>query len=388
MSNLLFRLFIKNPEDVKNQSVRERYGILGSITGIFSNLLLFAIKFAVGTLSGSISIIADAFNNLSDMGASSVSLISFKLSNKPADNEHPFGHGRIEYVAGLIISFLIILVGVEFVKSAFAKILAPTALEFNYFFVGVLIISMFLKFWMCRFYRKIGKRIDSPAMVASGQDSINDVYATLGTLVSILLSRFFSLNIDGYIALGLAIFIIYSGFSMAKETLDPLLGKAVDKEIAEEIESLILEYDLILGLHDLVIHDYGPGRILASVHAEVSVDGNFMELHEVIDNAEKKVKDLLNIPIVIHMDPIANNDEQTNRLKELVIENIKELDQNLSIHDFRIVPGEEKTNLIFDVVVPLDYKLSDSDVQKMIKDKLKEQGPYECALTIDRGMGL
>ncbi len=386
MTDFLIKKWIRDPENISDNKVRENYGILGSLIGIMSNLLLFFAKLIVGIVTKSVTITADAFNNFSDMSSSLVTLLGFKLSGKEPDEEHPFGHGRIEYISGLIIAFLIFLVGFEFIKTSVRKILHMEAVEFRYAAVVILILSVLVKFWMSRAYLTISKKINSLSLKAASVDSLNDVAITLVILVSYVISPLIKFPIDGYMGVLVSCFILYAGYGILKETVNSLLGQKPDKELVEQIYSKILAYSDIRGVHDLIIHSYGPNKFMASVHAEVDIDGDFVKLHDIIDDAERDILRDLGVIVSIHMDPIATNDERTNRLKELVEEKLAEIDPTLGIHDFRIVPGESHTNLIFDVVVPFQYKIKTKDLKRLIDQKIKEENPtYETVITFDQG---
>jgi cation diffusion facilitator family transporter len=367
MTRFLIALWIKNHQDVENPAVREHYGFLGNTVGILCNLLLFAVKFAAGSFSGSIAIIADAFNNLSDLSSNAISLLGFKLSNKPADDEHPFGHGRLEYLSGLVISFIIILVGIEFIQSSVQKILHPDTVELNAAVAAVLILTILVKLWMSLFYKKISVLISSVAIKANSRDSLNDAFITGAALFSLTVSRLSALPLDGYAGLALALFILYTGAGMTKELLDPLLGQPPDPALVKKIEDILLSCGEITGVHDLIVHNYGPGRVIASVHAEVPANSDFLKIHDTIDLAERRISSELNIHFVIHMDPVNTDDARTQELLAVTQDLISKTDASLSIHDFRIVPGETHTNLIFDLVVPHAFKESG---EKELKDKI------------------
>jgi cation diffusion facilitator family transporter len=389
MTAFLIRLFIKNHQNTEDLTIREHYGFLSNTVGILCNLALFAAKFAIGTWSGSISIIADAFNSLSDMSSCTVSLIGFKISNMPPDKEHPFGHGRMEYLSGLIIAFIIILVGLECAKSAVQKILQPDVVTFNYAILTVLLLSILVKFWMSRFYKRISVLIRSVAVKASSKDSLNDAFITGAALTSVILSTLSPVPVDGYIGLGVALFILYSGAGMAKEILDPLLGQPPDPALVQEIEKILLSSEGVIGVHDLIVHNYGPGRIIASAHAEVPADSDFVKIHDTIDLAEREISRKLRIHFVIHMDPIDTNDAYTRELFGVTQATVAQIDPALSIHDFRIVRGETHVNLIFDVAVPNAFGTTNKKLREDIDARLKAVDPhYFAVVTIDRGFGL
>lgn len=371
MTNLLVKLFIKNSDEIMNADVRKTYGTMSGIVGIVCNIILFLIKFVAGILTSSISVTADAFNNLSDAGSSIITLIGFRIAGKPADSHHPYGHGRIEYITALIIAFIILMVGFELLKSSVSKIISPEAIDFSYITIGILLASIAVKLWLALFNRKLGKKIDASAMIATAKDSLNDCIATAAVLVSLIISTLTNFNIDGYAGVLVALFVLWSGYSTAKETLQPLLGQAPDPEFVRELEERLLSHEGICGIHDLVVHDYGPGRIIVSLHAETPSDMNVMEAHDIIDNAEFDIKNTMNCEISIHMDPIATNDKRTNELKEITLKAVKEIDNCLGIHDFRITDGPKRTNLIFDVSAPFEFSLTDDEIKDIIYKKMK-----------------
>ncbi len=388
MSEILIKLFIKNPDDIKSSSVRQSYGKLGGFVGIGCNLILCILKITVGLISGSISIMADGFNNLTDMGSSVISIIGFRLAGKPADSEHPFGHGRFEYISAFIVEVLIFLVGFELLKSSvtslFGSIKAP---HYNSWSIIILVVSIFIKLWLFIFNRKLGKKISSGALVATAQDSLNDMIATSAILITVLISRFISLpfNLDAVMGALVAVFILVSGIMTAKETFDEILGKAPEKELIDNIRTTILSFKEFIGIHDLIIHNYGPGRQFASVHVEVPIDSDIVKCHEQIDLCEKLVGEQLDILLVIHMDPIDINNATVNRTKNQLSDAIKVIHDKMTIHDFRMTPiSDMRTNLIFDVVVPSDLKLSKNELHKKITVIAKLINPtFECVITFD-----
>lgn len=387
ISQKLITKFIKNSEDIKNKKVRERYGYLGGVVGILVNLVLFLIKIIAGLLVNSIAVIADAFNNLSDVGASLVTIFGFKLSSKPADKEHPFGHGRIEYISGLIVAFLVILVGFEFIKSSFERIKNPVPVEFSLLPFILLIISISFKVWLSRFYRGIGNKINSSALKASSVDSISDVISSSTVVISLLISKFTSLPIDGYIGLVVSLVILYAGYNLIKDTLNPLLGVAPDNDLVEDIQKMLLSYEHIDGVHDLLVHNYGPGRIIASIHAEVPLDISVVAAHEVIDRAEKEISSELGIYLLIHMDPVTTKDEEILSAKRELEEVLNKIPHISSFHDFRVVGEGDYKNLIFDVVVKDDFiitKESELKLQKQINEEIKKVSPnHNAIITVD-----
>lgn len=385
MTDLLVRAFIKNHDDVQSSAVRQRYGTLSGCVGILLNLLLSGGKFVAGLLTGSIAITADAFNNLSDAGSSVVTLLGFRMAGKGADSDHPFGHGRIEYLSGLVVAAAILLVGVELGKSAIDKILHPATVSFSWVSVVILLFSILVKLWMCFFNRALARRIGSTAMAATATDSLSDVVATSAVLLGTLAGHFFHLSIDGWVGILVAAFILKAGWGAAKDTLDPLLGQSPDPELVRGIQETVLAYPDIQGIHDLIIHDYGPGRRMMSLHAEVSMDGDIMELHDVVDAAERELKAKFRIEASIHMDPIATRDEAVNAIRAMVAGIVEEIDPGMSIHDFRMTTGPHHRNLIFDVVVPFRVKLTDEQVKGQTTSAVKAVDPcYFTVIEIDR----
>ena len=384
MISILAKRFIKDYENMKSPHVRHCYGMLCGIVGIMLNIILFAGKFLAGTISHSIAITADALNNLSDAGSSFITLAGFKLASQKPDPDHPYGHGRIEYLSGLFVSLLIILMAVELLKTSFNKIIHPTETTISPLVIVILVASILVKLYMSVYNSKVGKRIDSAALLATAADSRGDMLATLLVLISSAISFFFNIQIDGYCGLLVGLLILYAGFNAAKDTINPLLGKAPDKEYVEKIEEIVTSHDLILGIHDMMIHDYGPGRVVVSLHAEVPSDGDILEMHDLIDHIEHDLSEMCNCEAVIHMDPISVNDPETNTLKEQIRTIIKEIDENLQFHDFRIVKGPTHTNLLFDVLVPYKFPLKDSELIVMIDKKVKELNPtYFIVVKVD-----
>ena len=384
MTKLLINLFVKDNEDLKKPKVREAYGRLSGWVGIILNIILFIIKFLAGTISKSIAITADALNNLSDASSSVVSLIGFKLSSKTADNEHPYGHARYEYLSGLLVAIMIILIGVELFKTSLGKIISPTAIEFGMVSVIILIVSILTKLWMAVFNKKLAIKINSKTLEATAQDSRNDCIATLGVLVSGLIAYFFDINLDGFMGVLVAIFILISGVGLIKDTISPLLGKAPDPELVRYIKDTILSYPGVLGTHDLMVHDYGPGRQFASVHVEMAAEADVLESHDVIDNIERDFLSNINLNMIVHLDPIVTSNECVNDFRRWLSENIKMIDKNLTIHDLRMVQGTTHTNVIFDCVVPNSYTAGNKSLKEKIDILVKEQYPdYYCVITFD-----
>lgn len=387
-TNFLISKFIKNHDQINNKKVRDSYGYLASVVGILCNVLLFMAKLFIGLISNSIAVIADAFNNLSDAASSIITFLGFKLASKPADKEHPFGHGRIEYLSGFIVSFMVLLVGVEFIKSSFNKIIHPSLVKFEYIPFLILILSILTKLWLSSFNKSIGNKINSNALKASSFDALSDVIASSFVALSLLLSRWISFPIDGYFGIIISLFIIYSGISLIKETLNPLLGEAPEPKLVNEIIDKVMEYDLIMGVHDLIIHNYGPNKWMASIHAEVPANESIMKIHEVIDEAEKYVSEKLDILLVIHMDPVNTDDEEVEYARREIVLLLMKFPMIKSMHDFRVVGKGDYKNLIFDIVV--DYTFVDNaENTKKIKDDinsyLKEKHPeYTAVITIDK----
>ncbi|MDD4076289.1 MAG: cation diffusion facilitator family transporter [Eubacteriales bacterium] len=366
MVSLLTRLFIENSEDVRNPATRQAYGMLSGALGIGFNVLLCAAKFVVGAVSNSIAITADALNNLSDAGTSVITLIGFKLAGKRADTDHPYGHGRIEYIAGLIVSFFIVLVGVELAKSSLDKVLHPSFAAPNAFTFIVLALSVLIKFYMFVYNRAIAKKVDSAAIDATAADSLSDALITAAVLACMALARFTHIQADGYCGLLISLFILYAGFKAAVSVINPLLGQPPKKEFVQQIEAIVMSQPPIVGVHDLMVHDYGPGRLVISLHAEVPATADILVAHDAVDNVEKRLRRDLNCVAVIHMDPIATDDEQTAILHKKISEAVKAIDPSITLHDFRIVQGPSHTNVIFDAVVPYASKLADDEVKKRI----------------------
>lgn len=372
MIEFLARVFIHHRDTLSPSALRQAYGQLCGAVGIGLNLLLFVGKLFAGTISGSIAITADAFNNLSDAGSSLVTLLGFRLAGRKPDPEHPFGHGRMEYISGLAVAGLILLMGVELGKSSLKKILSPEEIVSSPLVLSILTVSVAVKLYMFYYNRSIGRKIKSAGMSATATDSLSDAVSTTAVLIATLVGQFTGLNIDGWVGLLVALFILFSAYKAAKETLSPLLGQTPDPEFVDRIEQIVLSYPEVLNIHDLIVHDYGPGRMMISLHAEVSADGDLLQLHDVIDNAEHQLKKELGCMAVIHMDPIITNDAHTDALRMAVAEKVKSIDPRLTIHDFRTVPGSTHTNLIFDVVVPYDVKLTADEVRRRIEALVKE----------------
>ena len=381
----LVRLFIKDCDNVTDPAVRERYGILSGAVGIVLNLLLSAGKLFAGLMTGSISITADAFNNLSDAGSSVVTLVGFKLAGQKADDGHPFGHGRMEYLAGLLVSLMILLVGVELGRSSIGKILHPEAVDFSLVSTGILAASILVKLWMGQFNRGLGRKIGSAAMAATAADSISDAVATAAVLAGTLVNRFAHVNIDGWVGLAVAVFILRSGWGAAKDTINPLLGESPDPELVKQLRDLVLSHPQVVGMHDLIIHDYGPGRRLCSFHAEVPQDADILDAHDAIDHIEREIKEKFGIETTVHMDPIATADEKVNQLRRQVADLARVVEPEMTIHDFRVVRGPTHTNVIFDAVVPHKCRLTDEEVLQRLRRAVSALDPaYQAVIQIDR----
>lgn len=387
-ANFIISRLIKNHEDLANRDVRERYGTVSSIFGIIVNVILFIVEMGIGIYTNSIAIIADAFHNLADVTASLVTLAGFRLSNKPADEQHPFGHGRMEYIAALAVSFLILLVGVEFIKTSVERILNPQEVSFTVTSFVLITLAIPLKLWLSYFNKYLGKKIDSSVLEASGTEAFNDVVVLSGVILSFVIAHVFQVNIDGYVGLVVAIFILLSGISLIKETINPLLGQAPDPELVRKIQVCLLAYDNIVGTHDLIIHNYGPGRAIASVHAEVPHTVSIMQIHEVIDQAEKELSKKFNMFIVIHMDPVNLDSAEVTEARNAMEEILAGFPMVHSFHDFRVVGKGENKNLIFDVVIGFDQRMTTEDEDKLEDDinaalKCKYPG-YNAVITVDK----
>lgn len=386
MLKLLAKIFIRDRENVQSPAVRRAYGTLCSVYGIFINVLLFAGKYFAGVISGSVAITADAFNNLSDAGSSVITLLGFAVAGKKPDPEHPFGHGRAEYLAGLALSAMILVMGFELGRSSVEKIIAPTAVEAGLLPAAILFVSILAKIYMCAYNRSVGKLISSAAMQATAADSLSDSISTLVVLLSMAASYIFNLNIDGWAGLIVAVFICITGFNSAKETVSPLLGRAPDGELVEQIKDIVTAHEEVLGIHDLIVHDYGPGRLVVSLHAEVNGSGDIFTLHDAIDCAERELKEALGCIATIHMDPIEADDTEVSRHRRAVTELLQEkLSPALSVHDFRMVPGTTHTNLIFDVLAPADFEMTDEELAARIRKLVHSTwDEHYAVVTIDR----
>lgn len=387
MVQLLANYFIPDKNNIKDSKVRRAYGSLCSYLGIALNVLLFALKLLAGLFSGSIAITADAVNNLSDAGSSLITLIGFKLSGQKPDSEHPYGHGRIEYVSGLLVSVVILLMGFELAKSSVEKIINPTVTSFSLLIFAILLVCIFVKLYMYAYNRSISGKINSASMRATALDSLSDAAATTVVLISMLISHFCNINIDGWCGIAVAAFIFLAGIRSAGETISPLLGQPPEAEFVKNIEEIVLSYKEIEGLHDLAVHNYGPGRVMISLHAEIPAEGDLLYMHDTIDNIERELQNKLGCVAVIHMDPIVTSDEATAKIKEKVSRAVKTIDESLSIHDFRMVSGPTHTNVIFDITVPVDFALSDEEVRKKAQTLVEicSDNLY-AVITVDRAL--
>ncbi len=384
MTQLLVKLFIKNCDDTDNPTVRTSYGILSGIVGIIVNTLICAVKFVVGYFTGSIAITADAINNLSDAGSSAVTLFGFKIANKPADEEHPFGHGRVEYITSLIVSFIVLFMSFELAISSYEKIVTPQPVKYSLVSAVVIGVSIIGKLWLALFNKKLGKKINSAAMTAVVKDSIGDIAATTVTLIALIVSKFTDFSFDGYLGIFVSLFVFWAGFSILREATGTLLGKPPTKEFVKQLEERLLSYDGVMGIHDFMIHDYGPGRLFGSVHVEVPADVDINISHDIIDNIEKEIYEDLGLLLVIHLDPLAVNEERVTATRDQIIEIIKQVNSDYTIHDFRMVESPSHTNLIFDMVIPYGHKQSRQEIADIVSDKIKEHNPmYCCVITVE-----
>ena len=387
MTKLLLRLFVKDHTKPKEPKVRTAVGKLSGVVGIISNLVLFAMKLLVGTVSGSVAITADAMNNLSDAASAIVTLIGFKLAEKPADEDHPYGHARYEYLSGLAVAAMIIIIGFELGKTSFEKILAPTAVEFSLPVAIVLVGSIAVKLWLGLFNKKLGKYINSSALLATAADSRNDAISTAAVLAAALIELLTQWRVDGYMGLAVALFILYSGAMLAKETISPLLGETASPELRELIVSVVIAQPKVLGYHDLMVHDYGPGQRFASMHVEMDQQEDPLECHELIDNLERECLARHNVHLVLHYDPVVIGDAELDRMRDVVQQILRQQDSRISVHDFRSVRGKEHTNLVFDVALPAELMSRKKQIKKQLDENLaqQEQGKYYTVITFDIG---
>ena len=388
MTNLLLRLFVRDYKEPKQPKVRSAVGKLSGIVGILCNILLFALKLVVGTLSGSVAITADALNNLSDATSSVVTLIGFKLAEKPADEHHPYGHARYEYLSGLAVAGMILIIGFELGKTSVEKIFNPAAVTFSVPVAVVLAASVLLKLWMCLFNGKLGKYVGSTALQATAADSRNDAISTTAVLAAALIEAFSGWQIDGYMGLAVAVFILYSGISLARETISPLLGESADTELRQLIISVLEDHPEVLGYHDLMVHDYGPGQRFASMHVEMDQEADALECHELIDNLERECLKLHRVHLVLHYDPVATNDPERDRMRAVVEALLQNEDERITIHDFRIVRGKGHTNLVFDMALPPELMKSKKDIKNRLDEALNALGEttYYTVITFDLAM--
>lgn len=385
MTNFLVKRFIKDHDKTEDIKVREKYGMLSSAVGVICNIFLFALKYIMGTISNSISVISDAFNNLSDCASCIVTLFGYKLAAKPADKDHPFGHGRMEYLTSLSIAVVIIVVGLELLKDSVLKIMHPEQVKFSIIVLISLVVSVAVKLWMSLFNTKLGNRINSTVMLATAKDSKSDVLATVVVIIALVASVFTDLPVDGAMGVIVSAFVLKSGYDIVRDTVDELLGKPADQQIIDDINNLIKENVKIIGIHDMLIHNYGPGNMIGSCHVEVRSDEDFTQIHDIVDGIERRIHKELNILMTIHMDPIEVDNEQVNHCKNKVRAIIKSLDERLHIHDFRLVTGETHTNVIFDLVVPYDCKYTDQQLKNFIDNGLEaEDTDYYTVITFDR----
>lgn len=385
MTDFLIKKLIKDYEQTENPQVRAAYGMMAGLVGICCNLVLFGAKIAVGIMTSSISVMADAFNNLSDAASSIVGFVGMKMAQKPADEDHPFGHGRIEYISAFIVAFIVIEVGFSLLKTSVGKLLHPETLTFGLVSVGILLFSVVVKLWMALFNRKLGKRIQSSVMMATAADSLGDVAATSATILSIVVFGLWKVNIDGLVGLIVSVLVMIAGINIAKDTLEPLIGGPIDPEIYRKITAFVNGYNGIAGSHDLIVHNYGPGRSMASIHAEVPSDVDIEVSHEIVDKIERDAAKKLGIFLVIHMDPVSLKDGRVKKIRQLMEETLRGLDERLTLHDFRVVDGTSQINLIFDLVVPRDYTKQMQDACKQeICQRMKEKDErYHCVITAE-----
>ncbi len=388
ISKYLTEKFIKNYQNIEDEKTRNSYVYLGSIVGIICNLVLSVVKIAVGVVSGSVSVLADGFNNLSDMASSIITMIGIKLANRPADKEHPFGHGRMEYLSALVVAFMVMLVGVQFIKSSIDRIMNPLPITFEMIPFILLLLSLIVKLWLSRFNRYVGNKINSSALKAASVDALGDVFTSSCVLISFVAAKFTTLPIDGYVGLVVSAAILYAGYSLVKDTISPLIGEAPDEELVKAIKQGVLSYDNIIGVHDLIIHNYGVGKCMASIHAEIPSNIDLITIHEIIDTAEREISQKLNIYLVIHMDPMCIHDDKIKALKGDVQNILLKYNCIKSMHDFRITEGEDKINLIFDIEVEahdINTKEKEEELRVQLTEEIKKLNPlYHCVITIDK----
>ena len=390
ISEFLTEKIIKNYENISDEKTRNTYVYFGSIVGIICNLILSIVKISVGFISGSVSVMADGFNNLSDMASSVITMVGIKLANRPADKEHPFGHGRMEYLSALIVAFMVMLVGVQFIKSSLDRIMNPVPITFELVPFILLLLSLIIKLWLSRFNKYIGEKINSSALKAASVDALGDVFTSSCVIISFVAAKFTTLPIDGYVGLIVSAAILYAGYSLVKDTISPLLGEAPDEELVKSIKEGVLSYDNIIGVHDLIIHNYGVGKCMASIHAEIPSNIDLITIHDIIDTAEREISEKLNIYLVIHMDPMCIHDDKVKAIKGDIQKILMKFNCIKSMHDFRITEGENKINIIFDVEVDAhnhDINTNDKEekLKKSIEEEIKKLNPlYNCVITIDK----
>lgn len=385
MVDFLVRCFVKDYQRVQDTKVRERYGVLSSVVGIICNIIIFTGKFIIGALAHSISIISDGFNNLCDCASCIVTLFGYKMAAKPADKDHPFGHGRMEYLTSLVIAAVIVVVGCELLKSSVLKIIHPEQVTFSAVALLVLVLSIFIKVWMGYFNRKLGRKIDSSVMLATSKDSFSDVWATLATLVALVASIWTDAPVDGIMGVAVSVLILFSGFGIIKDTVDRLLGMPADEAVVEKLKELVSECPVALDMHDLIIHSYGPGNLIGSVHVEVDAKGDILDIHDAIDELERNIYEELHLRMTVHMDPVEIGNQRIQECKAMMTEIVREIDGSLSIHDFRIVSGPTHTNLIFDLLLPYDCALTERDIQGEIERRLSEyEERFYTVITFDK----
>ena len=383
MTEFLIRRFIPNWQNTDDPAIREKYGTLAATVGIVSNLFLFLMKLLAGLFSASVAIIADAINNLSDAGSSIITFFAFKFAGKPADSRHPYGHARIEYISGMAVSIIIIVLGLELLGSSFDKIIHPEDITISALTYAALLLSIAIKLWQGLFNRSLSKKISSEALAATAADSLNDAFSTSAVLVSTVIFHLTNIPLDGWIGILVSILITISGIKLVTETADLLIGKAPDPETVKNIRDRILSHEGIVGMHDLQVHNYGPGRLFASVHAEVPAEEDILTSHDIIDNVERQVMEEMGVHLVIHMDPVITGDPELDRLREKTLSVIRKIDPKIGIHDFRAVFGTTHTNLLFDVLVPMEFAMTDKDLSDLIQSRMRQQGNYFCVITVD-----
>lgn len=385
MTNFLIRLFIRNYEDMENMKVRTSYGKLAGWTGIFCNGLLFLGKLLVSMLSGSVAVLADGINNLSDASSNIITILGFHMGSKPADQDHPYGHARYEYLSGLLVAVFIMVIGVELLKTSYQKVRNPEPVDFSWVMVAVLAVSIIVKIWMAVFNRSLGKRIHSETLIATAADSRNDVISTGAVLLASLISHYTNLELDGWMGLLVAVFILYSGVGLVKDTLDPLLGKAPDQALVDHIYQKILSYNGVLGTHDLMIHDYGPGRLFASVHVEMAAEADVIQCHNIIDTIEKDFLEQDNLNMIIHFDPIITAENADSDMRIWLNKQVKRIDGQMTVHDLRIIKGDHATDLVFDCLLPETVVYSDKEIRQKIQELVEAEYPeYRCQITLDK----